>query len=395
MTAPYRLAIVVPRYGAEVNGGAETLAREYAERLAPYADVTVLTTCALDYRTWADHFPPGESRDGPVRVLRFAVTQERDESVFDAFSASLLTQRRPGLDDSRRWMDLQGPISRGLECHLADEGMGYDAVLFIPYLYATAYRGIPHVADRAVLVPALHDEPPLRLPVFDELLRLPVRVICSTPEEADLLRERFGVDDDRIRMVGAGIDPVPATDPDAFAKGLGIDRPYVLSLGRIDPSKGSLDLIAHHASYRETRPYGPDLVMLGRAVVDIPTYPWLHVTGFVDDATKHQAIAGCMALATASPFESLSLVLLEAWAHGRPTIATAASPVLLGQTRRSGGGLWFSTAAEYSAAVDLLASRPPIAWSLGRAGWRFAQALSWDAVVQRLIDALPPAQGDR
>ena len=50
-----RLAIVVHRYGEEVGGGAEAHAREMAIRLAAEVDVTVLTTCALDYRTWADH----------------------------------------------------------------------------------------------------------------------------------------------------------------------------------------------------------------------------------------------------------------------------------------------------------------------------------------------------
>ena len=64
-----RVAIVVQRYGVEVNGGAELHARTIAELLHEDVDVTVLTTCALDYRTWADHYPPGETRVGPVRVL--------------------------------------------------------------------------------------------------------------------------------------------------------------------------------------------------------------------------------------------------------------------------------------------------------------------------------------
>ena len=389
MSGGYRLAIVVPRYGPEVNGGAESLAREYAQRLAPHVDVTVLTTCALDYRSWANHFAPGEHRDGPVRVMRFTVDRERDDEEFDSFSADVLRARRISERDARRWMDLQGPIAYGLEEHLATHGSTYDAVLFIPYLYATTYRALPSVADRAVLVPALHDEPPLRLPIFDEMFRSSQRIICSTPEEADLVRARFRVPEDRIHLVGAGIDPAPDTDASAFAPSLGIDRPYILSLGRIDPSKGSGDLIRHHAAYRSTRPYGPDLVMLGRSVMDVPAEPWLHVTGFVDDDTKHAAIAGCTALASASPFESLSLVLLEAWAHGRPTIVTSASDVLVGQTRRSGGGLWFDGAAEYGALVDLLTSRPPLAWGLGRAGWRFSRGLTWDSVIARLLDALP------
>ena len=40
------------------------------------------------------------------------------------------------------------------------------------------------------------------------------------------------------------------------------------------------------------------------------------------------------------------------------------------------------------AAVALLAARPPLAWGLGRAGWRFAHGLSWSFVVQQLLDAL-------
>lgn len=39
-----KIAIVVQRYGADINGGAELHARYVAERLARYADVRVLTT---------------------------------------------------------------------------------------------------------------------------------------------------------------------------------------------------------------------------------------------------------------------------------------------------------------------------------------------------------------
>src|SRR5207248_1576929 len=47
-----KLAIVVQRYGEGVAGGAERHCRLLAERFIANHDVTVLTTCAIDYRTW-------------------------------------------------------------------------------------------------------------------------------------------------------------------------------------------------------------------------------------------------------------------------------------------------------------------------------------------------------
>ena len=47
-----KLALVVQRYGLEVNGGAELLMRQMAEHLNGKYDVEVLTTKAVDYLTW-------------------------------------------------------------------------------------------------------------------------------------------------------------------------------------------------------------------------------------------------------------------------------------------------------------------------------------------------------
>ena len=80
-----RAAIVVQRYGNEVLGGAETLARRIAELLAPEIELTVVTTCALDYLTWADHYPPGEAEVNGVRVLRFPCRSLATRSVSRAF----------------------------------------------------------------------------------------------------------------------------------------------------------------------------------------------------------------------------------------------------------------------------------------------------------------------
>jgi hypothetical protein len=77
-----KIAVVVQRYGADINGGAELHARYIAEHLARHAAVEVLTTCATDYITWRNALPPGEEMVHGVKVRRFPVAQEREPDTF-------------------------------------------------------------------------------------------------------------------------------------------------------------------------------------------------------------------------------------------------------------------------------------------------------------------------
>ena len=61
--------------------------------------------------------------------------------------------------------------------------------------------------------------------------------------------------------------------------------------------------------------------------------------------------------------------MLEAWAAGKPALVSGASPVLVGQCRRSNGGLWFTDAKSFQAALDVLLS--PAGGILGIQGNRF------------------------
>jgi glycosyltransferase involved in cell wall biosynthesis len=378
-----KVALVVQRYGADVLGGAETLARRVAELLAPELELTVVTTCALDYLTWADHYPPGEDDVNGVRVLRFPVSEPRDAKSFDRATAKAYRQPN-NLETGRAWMRAQGPHSEGLLQHLREEGERYDAIAFVTYLYATTAEGLPLVAERSLLCPTMHDEPPLRLAIFDEIFAAARLCLFLTPEERELARRRFGVPDTRARLVGAGIDE-PAEEPPDFE----IDHPYALYVGRLDPSKGVPELLDHHARYRTRFPDGLDLVLVGEGYVDVPAGDGFHRLGFVAEEVRDAALANATAVVCPSPYESLSFSQLEAWAHGRPTLASAVSPVLVGQSRRSGGGLWYADGDEYAAMLDLLARDEALAWALGAQGRRHVHAeYSWERVRTAWLAAL-------
>jgi len=383
-----KVALVVQRYGVEVLGGAETLARRIAELIAPYTDLEVLTTCAVDYLTWADHYPAGPTEVNGVRVLRFEVPVPRNAAAFEKASARTYSSPQ-SLRHGRDWMAAQGPNAPHLLEHLRQHGSSYDAVVFVTYLYATTVDGLPLVADRSILCPTVHDEPPLRLAIFDEVFRHARLCVFSTPEERELAAKRFGVPSERAVVVGTALDERPEADASRFRQATRITRPYALYHGRLDPSKGVRELLDHHLQYRTGSPDGLDLVLIGGGEVELPTTDGFHALGFVTEELKHDAIAGAQVVVCPSPYESLSFSQLEAWVHGRPTLSNSASPVLVGQSRRSGGGLWYESATEYAAMLELLGGAHPLAEAIGAQGRRFVgKEYSVERFRQRWFEAI-------
>jgi glycosyltransferase involved in cell wall biosynthesis len=383
-----RILYVVQRYGETIAGGAEQHCREIAERMARRGhDVEVATTCAQSYVDWADAYEPGRSEVNGVRVHRFRVAAPRANLEFNELNRRMVRGRgaRP-LFVQEEWMRQQGPWSPDLISWLGRNAHRYDCVVCFTYLYWTTWAALHALRGRVPLVlhPTVHDEPPLRLSLFDSEFRAPDAFALSTPEEIDLIRTRFHVDPPGA-VVGIGVE-VGAADGSRFraAYRLGA-RPYLLYVGRIDPGKGALALVDFFVAYKERHPDDDlVLVLVGDALVAVPERDDIVVTGFVDYQTRDDAIIGALALAQPSFFESFSMILTEAFAFGRPAIVQGRCDVLAGHARRSDAAIPYDTFAEFEAALEILRADPALADAMGAAGKAYVEReYTWDTVLDR------------
>ena len=383
-----RILFVVQRYGPEVAGGAEAHCREFATRLAARGhDVEVVTSRAVGYMDWADHYPAGEQTIDGVRVHRLSVREPRDWRFFGPLDGRTAWGRKPvPLYLQREWMRRQGPELPELAPLLWRIGPDFDVIVFFTYLYYTTWAGLPAASAVAptVLHPTAHDEPSFRLTLFDGLFRLPSAFAFSTPEESDLVRERFRTE--RLEsVIGIGVDAATSADPARFRTDFSAvgDRPYLLYVGRVDVSKGTGELVDYFLALKERTPGDLGLVLLGERVQDVPDSPDIVCTGFVDEEVKRSAIKGATALVHPSYFESFSMALAEGWAAGRPALVNGRCAVLEGQVRRSGGGLPYRGFAEFEACVEAITEEAH-ATALGDAGRRYVETMySWSTVIDR------------
>ncbi len=385
------VAIVVQRYGPEITGGSEALARALAERLVAEREVSVLTTRAVDYVTWRNELPKGEQRLNGVRVCRFDVEAERNLDEFNALSERLYAGS-PTREQELDWLERQGPAVPTLVEALREQADRYSAILYFTYLYYPTYWGLRAAPDRSILVPTTHDEPPLRFGIFREVFGMPRALAFLTPPEAQLVSERFAIGERPHAVTGIGIDAPDATDPDRFKTKHDILSPYLLYAGRIDAGKGCAELLDFYERYRRDVRGAAQLVLIGRLAMPEPRVPGVRHLGYLSEQEKLDAMAGASAVVCPSPFESLSITLLEALGLGTPVIANARSPVLVDHCRRSGAGLFYADAREFIEAVELLVRSGGVASRMGEAGCRYVDTeYRWDAVLGRyrsLIDAV-------
>jgi len=303
--------------------------------------------------------------------------------------------RPRGLPPRIPWIDLGAPhgsVRYELWHRLGRPRVHIDAdVVHAPSLAVPPVRGRP-------LIVTVHDVAFLRLPMTSTRHGVPfhTRGLRIARRHADAVivpsaftareLEAYGFEPDRVAVVPFGVDAPTPRDPDEIDRAVaraGVERPYVLTVGTVEPRK---DLATIVRAVERVRASHPDLTLVvagpeGWGDVKGIDRPFVRVVGaqpwFVLDALYRRADAFCLA----SLYEGFGLPVLEALARGIPAVATKGSAideVLGGAGAQFAPGDVATCAAELARVLDDSALRVERA----RAGVARASELTWDRCAE-------------
>ena len=388
-----RYAFVIPRCG-EFAGGAETLVRQLAEKLAASGEpIDVLTTCARDNRTWDNFFPKGETVENGVRVLRFPVS-ERNIDAWIPLQIQLSQGLRLTPEEELVWME-NSVNSVDLYEYISENAARYRALIFAPYLFGTTFWGsLIHPAN-SILLPCLHDESYAYTSVFASMFRQVRGCIFNALPEKWLAEDLFGEIKGNEVGMGFEVPPIDGRNAGGLTPELPVllkEKKYLLYVGRKETGKNLHLLVDYFVEGKVSGKVSQDLCLailgggsfddLNREaakkrsdIIDLP---------FVDEEIKREIIRNSVSLVQPSTNESFSIVLMEAWLQKIPVLVHARAAVTKHHVEESNGGLYFGSAEEFAEVVSLLQRDPALSATLGENGFEYVVTLyGWDAVLDR------------
>ena len=384
-----KVAVVVQRYGADINGGAEQHARYVAEHLARHVQVEVLTTCAhRDYISWKNELPEGKEMVHGIPVYRFPVAVERNPIEFAKWSETVFTQQH-SLRDELAWLDSEGPTSPALIDYIATHEADYDFFIFFSFRYHHSYHGCRAVPSKAILVPTAERDGALGLGIYPPVFRGVRAFMYNSFEERALIQAVSKNESVPGVVVGVGSEIPERSNAGRFRQKFDMRDRFAIYVGRIDENKGCVELFEFFEHYSASLVDGMHLVLIGTAHVPIPAHPRIHHLGFLEDQDKYDAMAAAELLIMPSYLESLSMVALEAWAMGKPVLANAKCDVLQGQCLRSNAGLFYGNYPEFAETMRAIDTTPSLPAALGRNGRAFFERhYAWPVIEKKYVDML-------
>ena len=263
--------------------------------------------------------------------------------------------------------------------------------------HVTTFHTTAELKDRAVAGEA---ESSLRSSTERKIVGSSDRIIASTRHEYDFLVSLHKADQNRIRVVPAGVDLDmfrPGDQRRARDKlGLNGER-VVLYVGRMDAIKG-LDVLIHSVASMET-PCNLKVLVIGGSKQDREFNKAQKLVNTLEVADKidllgtleheslplyYQAADVCV---VPSYYESFSLAALESMACGTPVVAARVGGLQTVVKDNQSGYLvpWHCPDA-FAVRLEMLLTNDSLRKSLGRQASELAKRLSWRATASSIED---------
>ena len=334
--------------------------------------------------TWKNHYKSGLSSINGISIRRFETDFERDVDKFNAISNKVLLGPH-SIDEEIQWMKMQGPYSTSLLHFLKENKNGYDVFIFITYLYATTFFGLPLVSDKSILIPAADADLSLQLSIYDEIFRTTRGIVYQTEEEKSLLVKRFAVKGIPNKLINQGVDEPMKCDKTLKIRNL--DFSFVLYLGRIDESKGCQELLNYFSRFKKETRSQIKLVLAGPKIFEFEENDNIIYLGVITKEEKAYVLSKMSFFIMPSKHESFSMVTMEAWSYEKPVMVNAKSDVVKGHCERSNGGLYYDSYEEFVECIKLLDSDEHLRNKLGKNGYLYVKNnYTWEKMITEYRD---------
>lgn len=171
--------------------------------------------------------------------------------------------------------------------------------------------------------------------LMPEAIRLADRIMADSQSTADALESEFPLARGKVRIVYPGATSLGPPDTRASLSTLGIDRPYALFVGTLEPRKNLLRLLRTFASLpRDLRDRTLLVIAGGKGWGGVDVHGFaaeygiegdVRLVGYVSDAQLATLYAHAQFLAMPSLCEGFGLPLVEAMSYGTPVLTSSIS----------------------------------------------------------------------
>lgn len=391
MKSKLKVAFVVPWFGMNIPGGAESETRELAQKLnKSNVDVEILTTCAKEFASdWGkNYYSEGDYFEGDLVVRRFRVNK-RNRELFDRINLKLINGISDlSYEEQRMFID-EMINSSSLYEYMQENEQSYDLFVCVSYMFGTTYYGAQVVPKKTIIIPCFHNEAYFHLDIFKQVYSNVAGIVYNALPEKELAEKNYPLNENIHQIVmGIGMDTSQSGEASRFRKKYNLNDEFILYAGRKDAGKNVDTLLQYFNEYKKRNNNNLKLVLIGGGEIDIPVECKTEVLdlGFVDIQDKYDAYEAATLLCQPSHNESFSLVIMESWLAKRPVLVSEDCAVTTNFAKESNGGLWFKDYFDFEGAINFYLNNIHDANQMGTNGKRYVMDnFAWDVIAKKYI----------